>query len=327
MYSYKEILKYRGIWMALSILWIIGYHAQLNIPGLNLILFFGYGGTDIFFFASGIGCYYSLTKNDDSLFFFRKRLMRILPAYYLVLPVWLLCKAVLNEMTLVEALGNIICIGWFARMENQFNWYINTVWMTYLFAPLLVRYVDSTSPVKRRSVLLLLIVSSVVFWNTELLIAVARVPIFYAGILFAKRSRENEFLSLRELVRYGGALILGIGILCVATLILPYESLWNYGLWWYPFILITPGLCILISVIIQKLSKICNWLVEKLMSLGQYTLELYVAHISVFSISYRLIESGTVSNSNLLWIILIAVSWAIAKILILVENNVQKRIL
>ena len=327
MYKYKGILKYRGIWMALSILWIIGYHAQLNIPGLNFVLSFGYGGTDIFFFASGIGCYYSLTKNNDGLFFLRKRFMRILPAYYLVLPIWLLWKAALNEMTLTEAIGNIICIGWFAGMENQFNWYINAVWITYLFAPMLVQYIDTISSVKRKIVLLLLIISSTAFWNTEVLIAVIRVSIFYVGILFAKKSQENESLSYRELVGYVGALIVGIGILCVVTLIVPYESLWDYGLWWYPFILITPGLCIFISMITQKLSSICNLLVEKLMLLGQYTLELYVTHIVIFSITYRFIESGTITSSNLLWIILIAISLASAKIIGFVENNVQKRIL
>ena len=68
-------------------------------------------------------------------------------------------------------------------------------------------------------------------------------------------------------------------------------------------------------------------LVEKLMLLGQYTLELYVTHIVIFSITYRFIESGTITSSNLLWIILIAISLASAKIIGFVENNVQKRIL
>ena len=54
--SFKDIIKYRNIWMGLAILWTIFYHAEIWPAGdfLTWIKTIGYGGVDIFLFASGI---------------------------------------------------------------------------------------------------------------------------------------------------------------------------------------------------------------------------------------------------------------------------------
>ena len=61
------IIKYRSVWMAIAILWVILFHATVTIDNtaLSFIKEIGYGGVDIFFFASGLGCFYSLSKNSN----------------------------------------------------------------------------------------------------------------------------------------------------------------------------------------------------------------------------------------------------------------------
>ena len=65
MLSYRNLTKYRNVWMALAALWILYYHVSLPTFGCALLHTaknYGYGGVDIFVFASGLGCYHSLTK-------------------------------------------------------------------------------------------------------------------------------------------------------------------------------------------------------------------------------------------------------------------------
>lgn len=50
----------------------------------------GAGGVDIFVFASGLGCYHSLKKNHDTLIFIKKRLIKVVPAYYLCVTPWVI---------------------------------------------------------------------------------------------------------------------------------------------------------------------------------------------------------------------------------------------
>ena len=50
----------------------------------------GTGGVDIFVFASGLGCYHSLKKSPDTLIFIKKRLIKIVPAYYLCVTPWVI---------------------------------------------------------------------------------------------------------------------------------------------------------------------------------------------------------------------------------------------
>ena len=57
MLRYRNITKYRSVWMALAALWILYYHSSLPpkyySSFLGYVRFFGFSGVDIFVFASG----------------------------------------------------------------------------------------------------------------------------------------------------------------------------------------------------------------------------------------------------------------------------------
>lgn len=77
--------KYRTELMGFSIFWIFFYHTGVNIIGLNALFSVGWIGVDIFFLVSGFGLCSSLTKNPDIIQFYKRRLIRIIPTWWLIL--------------------------------------------------------------------------------------------------------------------------------------------------------------------------------------------------------------------------------------------------
>ena len=90
----KDIIKYRNCWMGFSILWVMFTHSHFGMPNafLTFIKDIGFISVDGFLFASGLGCYYSLKKNDDILLFLKRRFEKLAPAYYLVIIPFILYK-------------------------------------------------------------------------------------------------------------------------------------------------------------------------------------------------------------------------------------------
>ena len=66
------------------------YFAYPPCEFLQVLKSCGAGGVDIFVFASGLGCYHSLKKDPDTLIFIKKRLIKIVPAYYLCVTPWVI---------------------------------------------------------------------------------------------------------------------------------------------------------------------------------------------------------------------------------------------
>mgnify|MGYP003307083029 FL=1 len=74
--SCRTIIKYRSVWMGAAMLWIVFFHIPMELPtaGLRLFRQLGYGGVDLCLFASGVGCFYSLSKDPDAGRFLGRRL-------------------------------------------------------------------------------------------------------------------------------------------------------------------------------------------------------------------------------------------------------------
>ena len=143
MLRYRNITKYRSVWMALAALWILYYHSSLPpkyySSFLGYVRFFGFSGVDIFVFASGLGCYHSLTRHYDPIAFLKKRIIRILPSYYVVLTAWLIYQHLRSGISVSSVFANYLCVDFLAGADFQTLWYMNGVWIYYLFALFLVR--------------------------------------------------------------------------------------------------------------------------------------------------------------------------------------------
>ena len=155
----NEILKFRSLWMGIAILMVVYFHSyffitffkdihsNIFVSVLKELKTFSYGGTDIFLFASGIGCWFSLNKlikesnsqnsmaADFYFTFITKRFNRIIPVYLPFCIIWLLYKFLFNDFYFTSAIGNLLSIQDFTGNGKSINWYISAMWLFYLLSP------------------------------------------------------------------------------------------------------------------------------------------------------------------------------------------------
>lgn len=299
----NRLLADRSLWMGCAMIWIVWYHLGRDLLPFPLSVLgeTGYGGVDICLFASGIGCYYSLSRTKDKLDFFKRRFMRIMPTYFCFMLFWLSFRMCTNPLSLPDFLGNLLGIQAFTERGEYFNWYISLIILLYGLSPMFFRLAKTIKrPGGHLLVILGLLLLSVVFWDTMALVIIfARFPIFYIGMLFARFASAEGVLTRRMNTGVAAAALIGAACLALAFRF-RQSCLWSKALYWYPFILITPGLCLVISCAAMFFRKcgagrLATKAVEKI---GGYSFELYLTHIfvmeavSCFSNTYRLPVGG-----------------------------------
>ena len=271
----------------------------------------GFGGVDIFMFASGIGCYYSLEKDDDCFNFIKRRIMRIIPTYWIFLIVWTIYKVNCSEISWNAILGNFLCVRNFTGLGGDFNWYISAIWLMYFLAPFLKGVVDKIDCAYKFFVgVVLLFLLTICFWDsTTYIITISRIPIFFIGMCIGKNAAEDCWIRKGEM----GVLM----ILAVAGLELLFyfqknypDYLWNRAYYWYPFILIVPGLCIMISAfmeVLKKCAKRTGGIVEYILGItGKFSFEIYLIHVLIFEIMKKNLKViGMVEYKRSVWVMAI----------------------
>lgn len=297
----ENTLRYRSVWMGLAMLWVVIYHASSSLIHISFFKNIGYGGVDLCLFASGVGCYYSLSKNDDIGSFLKRRVARIFPTYWCFLPFWFLYAFSAFKMKFPDVLGNIFGVQNFTGKGNAFNWYISAIVLFYILAPYMKKVVDKyDSFIKQALVVVLLFALSIPFWHSNtLIITVTRLPIFYLGMLFAKSCKNQKTLSVLKFAAYLAITVLGFVLLWVAFHQFR-EYRWKNGLYWYPFIMITPGLCVGVSLLMNlfEKSKFTSWIVKVLSFIGKYSFEIYLTHILIFDSVGYMIKKGTLPQEK-----------------------------
>lgn len=283
----KEVIKYRKIWMGFAILWVIFFHFGYKPPDpLAALQSSGYSGVDIFFFASGIGCYLSYSRDKNAAAFIKRRFIRIMPTYFVFIVIWCTYKVITDGMDFTTVLGNIFCVQDLTGKDGSFNWYFGAMWIFYLLTPYFVAVADKIKkPVGCVLFCLLLVLFSFPFWNVKaLIIIVTRLPVYFLGMYLAKRSQvSDDKISLKFML-----IATVLSIISMAAFIVCYfklhDELWNYGLWWYPFIITAPTICFYLSLISKQLEKksVGQKILKAFSFIGSYTFELFLVHMFVF---------------------------------------------
>lgn len=283
----KEVIKYRKIWMGFAILWVIFFHFGYKPPDpLAALQSSGYSGVDIFFFASGIGCYLSYSRDKNAAAFIKRRFIRIMPTYFVFIVIWCTYKVITDGMDFTTVLGNIFCVQDLTGKDGSFNWYFGAMWIFYLLTPYFVAVADKIKkPAGCVLFCLLLVLFSFPFWNVKaLIIIVTRMPVYFLGMYLAKRSQESDDkISLKFML-----IATVLSIISMAAFIVCYfklhDELWNYGLWWYPFIITAPTICLYLSFICKQLEKKSAGqnILKAFSFIGSYTFELFLVHLFVF---------------------------------------------
>lgn len=291
----SKLLEHRYCIMGIASLWIMFYHSDITIPFISIIKETGYGAVDIFFFLSGLGCYRSLNKNNSIPHFIKKRSIRIFPPYYLCLLFAIIVEHALGiEISIKSIIQNIFCISYLCLNSWLFVWYITALWISYLLAPYLKSLADKTNKKWHFiAIVCLLFLFSTSFWSLDQYIIIfSRIPIFFIGMCIGKLSINDFIITEKHLLYSTIYFIIGCSCLTIAYLKYP-NYLWAYGLYWYPFILISPPFCLYLALIIEKIRVL-----KKLEILGKFSFEIYLIHHEILIVIRTLNIYGSNSTLN-----------------------------
>ena len=281
----KDVLKYRSIWMGLAIWGTVLHHMNMDGAPLLIQALRGYGniGTYIFIFCTGIGSWYSLSRDDDSLRFFGRKAKRIFPMYWCHCLFWLTYEVIRNGISWRDILGALFGIQYLTEREFPGNWYMAGLLLCYALAPYFFRWLKREDRISRYVLFtLFLILLSVPFWySRRYIIVVVHFPILFMGMALAKITQERGHISpkgkrLALLMLIPGFILLVLFyLLCKSD----FNQLRLLGLWWYPYILLTPGLCLLFSLIASHGEKSAfGRTVNRFFDfVGKHTFELFLA--------------------------------------------------
>lgn len=260
--SIKHIISsFRTEIMGLAILLIMLFHLG--------VLPFGECGVDIFLFLSGFSMYHSLSKNSNVVQFYKKRVLRILPAYFIVAMPYFAIKAssmgdFLMKITNLGIVMYGVMDGW---------WFVTMILLCYLIAPIIYKMFDKLNVGGQFCIFItLLIVCIGIGENFERIrIFIVRFPAFLLGMSLG----FDKFTSKRSFV-YFEIIVAVMLTVCFGILLLQNHDYWIYRKSFYT--LIVYPLVLFISYMVGFLPVNGK---NSLAYLGQLTLELYLVHESL----------------------------------------------
>ena len=152
MLPWRLLSKYRAPLMGIAMIGVYLTHYKkafsvnrvTPVPWIVNQLRYGSSGVDIFLILSGLGLCYSFAKDSSLLHFYRKRLVRLLPAY-------LITQALYYIMLLVKTghvdnkqfFRKMFFIDFFTKGDASF-WFIIAILLCYLIFPLVYKMMELT---------------------------------------------------------------------------------------------------------------------------------------------------------------------------------------
>ena len=271
-FTYKDISTYRSEIMGWSIIWIMMLHFTFHqIKSLGFLSQYGFAGVDIFLFVSGFGLYFSLKKESKYFSFYKKRLFRIFPTYYLL---GLIASIFLFHDNILTYLYRYTTLGfWIGSI--YWEWYIPSLILLYLLAPFFKKMIER----KMYFTYLFLIIACLAcslflidkdIINREHFFTLYRIPAFLFCIISAYWLENNYSTKHFYLL-----IIVGISIF---ILLYPNHHLvYNYKYFSLLFLLPT---FILAFILLSKHMKCLNPIISEI---GKSSLEIYLIQSIIFS--------------------------------------------
>lgn len=284
-----NLSRYRNELKGIAILWVVFFHAQLGLEDLLYqVQRIGYGGVDLFFFLSGFGLYHTLERDADLGRYLKRRARRLLPAYLPFCVVWLAVMLPLQGSGIARSLrivaGNLTMCGFFAGVELNISWYISAMLLSILLAPLLYTVLRGEKYFWARAAALicLLFAAGLGYIGDGRYMAISRLPVFALGMVFAAPQAKVDS-SPKLVAGLAGAFAAGLAVLQLCLNRRP-EWLIPYAMYWHPFVLITPGLCVGLSWLFAKLPKAVG---KPFALLGKASFEIFLFNVWIELLGVR----------------------------------------
>lgn len=281
--------RYRGELMGIAMLVVILFHVagQRHDTLWYCMARCGNVGVDMFLFLSGIGLWYSFTKGiqgfraSELLSFYKRRLLRIYPAWLLFACLFYIPLYNEGKLTLAELIGNIL-IGWrlWSGMVDEF-WFIPMILAFYLVSPFYMMLIRRWPAWRWMPVAAMSLCVLIEYWpplhavlsRQEILFS--RIPIFLLGINAGLWVKEERTLPQGAL-----GLLLLVFVLSAAVCINFEDGLrGRFPLFMERMVYIPLSVSILL-LLGCLFGKAPRWLLRSLAFVGTVSLELYLVHVN-----------------------------------------------
>lgn len=224
MMIFNNISKYRSSLMGVAMLSVFFFHSMGNwMPSsIRDIAAHGSIGVDVFLFLSAMGLTYSIAKNPCVIAFYKRRIWRIMPTYWLIMTCVYLFVITLMSLHIMpdnyypiprncwQWVQTYTTLGYWVKDGIYYLWYIPAILLLYLLFPFLHNFF-----VMSRWTYLLCLVPAIVIafihpniaWYHNLLLY--RVGIFLWGGIFTIEflQKKREIKSLWVFLTGGVALL------------------------------------------------------------------------------------------------------------------------
>ena len=291
--TWDVISDYRGVLMGISIICIIIFHyvedcGIYHVHKNGWVEFFrNYitsSSVDGFLFLSGFGLYYAMKKHPDISQFYKRRFTRILIPYFLIAIPALCWNDFLFDKTGVKAFFSDLSFCSFFTRGMSWFWYILLICFCYLIFPFIFRAIDKAPDEESEQMRIInlftfftMITFVIRLSNKELFdntnLALLRIPFFCLGCFIGKYSYEKRSIS-------GGT----YGLMLLSLFAIQFRKGSKIIFARYSAAFLNISACILIAILFSKLKhfeKIHNWIKKFFEWFGKYSLELYLAHVTV----------------------------------------------
>lgn len=296
-YSYLLLSKYRNQLMGIAILWVMFYHSSFQLTPdsfLYQIKRIGYGGVDIFLMLSGLGLYYAYNKYNNWMLFYKKRFLRIIPTYLPVVFIFGILFYLIHKITLSNFIMNLTTLSFWFNSKGRFDWYVPALLVFYLATPLFFWFFARKNKyfvvisVGLFGILLGTLLAVTRF--DYLLIFTTRIPIFFIGFLMGYWINTGKKVTKIHYISHFIMLFLGFFILYFNLDHLTEYLYYKGGIGWYPFILITIPLCMLLALIFDYITIKTKYKFIFFTFCGTHSLEIYLFHERIIVLGSSLLR-------------------------------------
>lgn len=181
----KDFSRFRSVLMGVAVFFIMACHSLGGWAAYGII------GVEWFLILSAIGQFYSLKRNSDTYSFYKRKILRILPAYLIVAIPYFLIKYPTNFKDFVIRLSGLNLPFW---GEMAF-WFVSLILLCYLITPLYYSFILKC----RYSFIAPFVIAFITFLlsyhlpKTEIL--VTRIPCYLLGLNFAKSIYDGKEIT------------------------------------------------------------------------------------------------------------------------------------
>ena len=309
----SDLSTYRSQLMGLAMIFVMLFH--VGMPRSNP--FFGFNrcgnvGVDMFLFLSGIGLWYSWTRNSDLKHFFVHRYKRIYPAWLIMacafyIPNYLQTDGGGYSPDALNLVLNI-AVNW--RVDDLSFWFIPSIMLMYTFAPAYMRLISRHPAYQWLAAVFMVVAVMVQYFPPvhqavgHLEIFFSRIPVFLIGINFGQVVKRQEQLS--------GATIwlLLIAFVLSLSMCVEFEREWRGH---FPLFLermvyipLTLSSLILFTQLLHRTPLCIN---KMLAFIGGISLELYLIHIHFVLRYLTPYKLGYAATATLMVAVSIPLAW------------------